>query len=204
MKKTLLFVFLILAAFSAEAQVTFKPGIRAGVNFSQITNTELGSKTDFYVGAFGALKLTRFYTLQPEINYSRQGGKGDVNIYDYDNQTTTRKNVNIDLNYISLSAMNKFTFSDQFNIHVGPTFDIITDSRTYNSAEVDMCITAGIGYTLPMGLTIEARVKKGIIDVVDSYYTRNNNTNYTDYGTTANLVFSVGLSYSFDVTGTTK
>ncbi|RWW93754.1 outer membrane beta-barrel protein [Flavobacterium cerinum] len=204
MKKTLLFAFLILATISAEAQVTFKPGIRAGANFSQITNTDLDTKTDFYIGAFGALKLTRFYTLQPEINYSRQGGKGDISVYDSNTQEYNRKNVDVSLNYVSLSAMNKFTFSDQFNIHVGPTFDIITKSKNYNSTEVDMCIAAGVGYTLPMGLTIEARVKKGIIDVVDSYYTGNSYDNFNDYGTTTNLVFSLGVSYSFDVKGATK
>lgn len=203
MKKTVLFAFLILVAFSAEAQVTFKPGLRAGVNFSQITNTDLGNKTDFYVGAFGALKLSRFYTLQPEINYSRQGGKGDVIVYD-GNQNAERQNVDISLNYVSLSAMNKFTFSDEFNIHVGPTFDIITNSKNNYSTEVDMCLAAGIGYTLPMGLTIEARVKKGIIDVVDSYYTGNYYNSLSDYGSTTNLVFSVGLSYSFEVKGATK
>lgn len=203
MKKTLLFAFLMLAAISAEAQVTFKPGLRAGVNFSQITNTDLGNKTDFYVGAFGALKLSRFYTLQPEINYSRQGGKGNIIVYD-GLQNAESRNVDISLNYISLSAMNKFTFSDEFNLHVGPTFDIITNSKNNYSTEVDMCIAAGIGYTLPMGLTIEARVKKGIIDVVDSYYTGNYYNSLSDYGSTTNLVFSVGLSYSFEVKGATK
>lgn len=203
MKKTLLFAFLLLAAISAEAQVTFKPGLRAGVNFSQITNTDLGNKTDFYVGAFGALKLSRFYTLQPEINYSRQGGKGNIIVYD-GLQNAESRNVDISLNYVSLSAMNKFTFSDEFNLHVGPTFDIITNSKNNYSTEVDMCLAAGIGYTLPMGLTIEARVKKGIIDVVDSYYTGNYYNSLSDYGSTTNLVFSVGLSYSFEVKGATK
>lgn len=203
MKKTLLFAFLILATISVKAQVTFKPGIRAGANFSQITNTNLGNKTDFYVGVFGALKLSRFYTLQPEINYSRQGGKGNIIVHD-GNQNTESQNVDISLNYISLSAMNKFTFSDQFNMHVGPTFDIITNSKNNYSTEVDMCLAAGIGYTLPMGLTIEARVKKGIIDVVDSYYTGNYYNSLNDYGSTTNLVFSLGLSYSFDVKGASK
>lgn len=202
MKKTLLFAFLILAAFTAEAQVTFKPGIRAGANFSQITNTNLDSKTDFYVGIFGALKLSKFYTLQPEVNYSRQGAEGDVEVFDYDTQSYNREHLDISLNYVSLSAMNKFTLSDQFNIQVGPTFDIITASKNDFSTEVDLAIAAGIGYTLPMGLSIEARVKKGIVDVVDYYYTGND---YNDYnGTTTNLVFSLGLSYSFDVTGATK
>ncbi|MFD2602212.1 outer membrane beta-barrel protein [Flavobacterium suzhouense] len=203
MKKLLLFSMLVFAAFAAEAQVTFKPGLRAGVNFSRITDTNLDGKTDFYVGGFGALKLSRFYTLQPEITYSRQGAKGDALVYNDIDGSYSPQNVDISIQYISLSALSKFTFNDRFNVHVGPTFDIVANSGRYVYNDVDLGITAGIGYTLPMGLTIEARVKKGIIEPVDSYYFQDN-YNYNDDLYATNIVFSVGVSYSFDVTGTTK
>ena len=70
----------------SNAQVSFKPGIRAGLNFSHFSKgddsyyndgftsrRDFGSRTDFYLGFFGDLKLTKYYSLQPEINYSRQG-----------------------------------------------------------------------------------------------------------------------------------
>ncbi|PZR15589.1 MAG: hypothetical protein DI539_18120 [Flavobacterium psychrophilum] len=203
MKKFLLLSMLIFAAIAAEAQVTFKPGIRGGVNFSSISDTNLDTKADFYVGGFGALKLSRFYTLQPEITYSRQGGKGSAWLYNENVGDYTRQNVDVTLQYISLCALNKFTFNDKFNIHVGPTFDIITNSGRYVYNDVDLGITAGVGYTLPMGLSIEARVKKGIIEPVDTYYFQdNNNYNNDDYA--SNLVFSIGVSYSFEVTGSSK
>ncbi|MCO6147278.1 outer membrane beta-barrel protein [Flavobacterium sp. NRK1] len=204
MKKTLLFTLFFLAAISANAQVTLRPGIRGGINFSRITETDLDTKTDFYIGGFAALKLSRFYTLQPEITYSRQGGKGNVRIYDNGIGDYTQNNIDLSLQYISLVGLNKFTFSDSFNIHVGPTFDIITNSGRYTYNDVDLGITAGLGYTLPMGLTIEARVKKGIIETVDTYYYNDNDDQYSYGNTATNLVFSLGLSYSFDVKGTTK
>jgi hypothetical protein len=209
MKNTLLFAFLFLSAITASAQVTVKPGIRAGANFSKITNTDLDGKTDFYVGGFAAIKLTKFYTLQPEINYSRQGGKGDVYTYNYDVQDYRNEHVDLTLQYISLAVINKFTLTDNFNIHVGPTLDILTDSPIYSDSDVDLGLTAGIGYTLPFGLSIEARVKKGIVDVVDGYYYSNSGNNGNDYysyngNSATNLVFSVGLSYSFNVTGSSK
>ncbi len=211
MKKKLLCAFFLLSLIPASAQVTLKPGIRAGANFSTITNTELDTKTDFYIGAYAALKLSRFYTMQPEITYSRQGAEGNistyVNQYDYntgyDTSYYTTNNVDLELQYISLALINKFTLTNSFNIHVGPTFDIIANKRPYINADVDLGITAGVGCTLPIGLTIEARVKKGIIDVIDNYYYDYNN-NYNDYGSPTNLVFSIGASYSFDVTGSTK
>lgn len=204
MKKILLFAFLLLAAVSVQAQVTVKPGVRAGLNLARITGTDLDSKTDFYVGGFAALRLTKFYTLQPEINYSRQGGEGDFTYYDYNTDTYRTRNVDVTLQYLSFSAVSKFTFNDSFNIHAGPTFDIITNSGRYAYNDVDLGITAGIGYTLPIGLTLEARVKKGIVEAVDTYYFTDGNSDFYDGSSGTNLVFSFGVSYSFDVKGTSK
>ena len=98
------FIIASLAFFGmTQAQVTFKPGLRAGANFSHFTkgdefnyyydnngnqvSGDYSSKTDLYLGFYGALHLTKYYTLQPEINYSRQGtiyngndGFGDVKL----------------------------------------------------------------------------------------------------------------------------
>lgn len=201
MKKiTLLAVLCFSGFFAANAQVTFKPGIRAGVNFSKITQTDFDTKTDFYVGGFGELKLTRFYVLQPEITYSRQGASNG-SYFDYNTNTEIKLNGDIEVNYVSFAVINKFTFNDQFNVHVGPTLDFETDSNVRTNSDVDLAFTAGLGYTLPFGLTIEARVKKGIVDVIesDNYYYGNF---MEDYNT--NFLFQLGLSYSFDVKGTTK
>jgi hypothetical protein len=203
MKKTLLFGFLFLAAIAANAQVTFKPGLRAGANFSKITNTDLDYKTDFYVSAFGAIKLTKFYTMQPEIGYSRQGAEGSFSYSESGAELT--ENVDISLNYVTFSFINKFTLTDAINVHVGPTFDIGTGTKDYLEDDVDVGITAGIGYTFPFGLGIEARVKKGFVDITDDYYYDDYNYNYDyDENINSNLVFQVGVTYSFDVTGSTK
>lgn len=200
MKQTLLSAFLFFAVIASQAQVTVKPGIRAGANFSKITSTDFDYRPAFYVGGFVAVKLTRFYTLQPEINYSSQGAKANV-VYLIANQNYYAEQ-NISIGYLSFAMINRFTFSDQFDLHFGPTLDFQTDSNTYTNSDVDLAFTAGVGYTLPFGLTIEARVKKGIVDVLesDSY---NESYNYVDDWNT-NLVFQVGASYKFDVKGATK
>lgn len=206
MKKALIIVLLtLLANFGAHAQVTFRPGIRGGLNFSHFTdqnkqNTgytnafyynangdftpgtyKLTSKTDFYVAFYGALKLSRFYTLQPEIDYSNQGGYMEGS-----DGSKTKLNVS----YLSFPIINKFTFGDKFNIHFGPTVDFVVDKNFDVDTDVDFGFTLGAGYNFTKNFGVEARVKKGLLSVFE---TGNNSSSHT------NVVFQTGITYTFDV-----
>ena len=211
MKKV--FVIAMLTFFGiTQAQVTFKPGLRAGLNFAHFTIgegytnnggyydingqyvsnnklTDYKAKTDFNVGFYGALHLTKYYTLQPEINYSRQGS--NIEYTSGSSRTTTK----VDLGYLSVGIINKFTFTDKFHFLLGPTIDFIVDkpiliARNVDS-DVDLAFTAGFGYNFTKNFGIEGRVKKGIIP---AYYT----SGYSD-GNHTNVVFQVGATYTFDL-----
>ncbi|MDR6966078.1 hypothetical protein J2X31_000071 [Flavobacterium arsenatis] len=199
MKKLIVLAFFYAFGVSeGNAQVTFKPGVKAGVNFARFTqsdnpNERFYGKTDFYAGIFGALKLSRVYTMQPEIQYSRQGSG-----IEYIDSNNIKHDDKINISYLSLMLANKFTF-DKLNIHVGPTFDIkINDTKkelnsydNYNyydddySNGIDMAIFIGAGYSITNNLEFEARVKKGIIPVNDGWDSEN-------------MVFQLGLAYTFD------
>lgn len=233
MKKFLIAAMVFLAFSQVEAQVTFSPGLRAGANFSHFTQGDLGSnyyydnnyfepnmgqqirlpeskftsKTDFYVGFYGALRLTKFYTLQPEVTYSRQGSKLE-SYSPAPNGIVRKMDSQFDLSYISVGIINKFTFNDKFNMHIGPTIDILAEQSgnsnfppqnfnnnyyyydSYNAnSDIDLAFVFGLGYNFTKNIGIEARVKKGVIPVLD----------WSDYHT--NVVFSAGLTYTFDVSG---
>ncbi len=199
MKKTIIVAVLCLFGFfQSTAQVTFKPGIRGGLNFahftkgdsynsyyydnsgnyvSTTTRADYTAKTDFYLGFYGALHLTKYYTLQPEIDYSRQGTKIG---------SSTDK---VDVSYLSLAVVNKFTFTDKFNIQLGPTIDFIVDrSSNFNpNSDVDLAFLLGAGYNFTKQFGLEARIKKGIVPVIDD------NSNHT------NVVMSLGATYTFDL-----
>lgn len=234
--KRIIIAALVCFAFSqAEAQVTFRPGVRAGVNFSHFTEgdnydngsvfdpetgqnyrnrpAEFSSKTDFYVGLYGALKLSKFYTLQPELNYTRQGSNVEWSEYSTASHSYIQYDRQIDVSYISIGLINKFTFN-KFNVHVGPTIDVIVDKNRggyyddsyynpnfdpyyYNSydydyydteSDIDLAFVLGVGYNFTKNLGLEARIKKGVIPVFDFW--DNNHTN---------VVFSAGLNYTFDI-----
>lgn len=200
MKKLVIAAVIGLFAFSqAEAQVSFRPGIRGGINFAHFTegddndfyygdpasnnsNTEFNSITDFYLGFYGALKLTKVYTLQPEINYSRQGS---INEFLDNNNFRVRRDLNV--SYLSLGVVNKFNFN-KFNFHVGPTVDFVVEDNFDTDSDFDLAFLLGAGYDITKNFGVEARVKKGIIPVLD--FSSSNHTN---------VVFSVGATYTFDV-----
>lgn len=200
--KKLIAISFILFISTMNAQVTFKPGLRAGATFSTFSNTRSDYKTDFYIGAFGEIKLTKVYTLQPEITYTRQGSNNVKTYIGYDeNGDDIIEYKDLEINYVSIAMINKFTFKNGFQIQVGPTIDFRTsDNLIHENSDVDLAFVAGFGYKVPStGLTIEARVKKGLVDVIDSdYYDSNaNNSDYLfgDYNT--NISFQLGVSYAF-------
>lgn len=133
--------------------------------------------------------------MRPELTYSRQGDKGreyfDNGNYRY---------VNYELNYITVGAVAKFNFNGSgFHILAGPSLDFKIDDNYINSnpEDFDLAIVGGVGYSLPNGLTFEARIKQGLIDIYgyDGIYDDNNNGNYDEV--ILNQVFQIGISYTF-------
>lgn len=198
MKK--LFLGLLLAVgFSMNAQVTFKPGLRGGLNLTSITQSRGDFKPTFYIGALGEIKLTKRYALQPEIIYSSQGSNNiEADYYDFNTNSEIKHKEDVELNYISLAGLNKFYIVDGFHALVGPTLDfLVSDNLVYHDTDIDLGITFGFGYTMPSGLTFEARFKKGIVDVLESeYYQGGSDFFFGDYNT--NILFQFGVSYAFD------
>ncbi len=223
MKKNIIIAMLMTIAFSQmNAQVTFRPGVRAGVNFSHFTKGDYynnnyyynydspyqpgvyqslprtydySTKTDFYVGVYGKIQFTKFYALQPEFDYSRQGSKLQFTDPNIDFRATT----NIDVSYLSITLINKFSFN-KFNFHFGPTLEFVVDKNRVNpypsnsnsylpiiENDADLGGQVGVGYNVFKNLGIEARVKKGFATVVSSNDNRNN------------VNFSLGATYTFDV-----
>ncbi|NMH27704.1 porin family protein [Flavobacterium silvaticum] len=203
MKKLILIALFSLAAFPSVAQVKFHPGIRIGANFSKFTGSgtyddyyydsnatyrDYSFKTDFYVGFEGRIRFTKRYALQPELTYSRQGSEFKRSIYDYNTDSYTTYETKGDLGYMSLGIINKLYIVDKFHFLAGPTLDIqVNHSRNLDiDVPFDFGFVAGFGSEITENFGIEARVKKGILPVIDN----------ADENTT-NLVFSIGGTFTF-------
>lgn len=195
---------ILLWAISASAQATFSPGIRGGLNWSNVTQTEMDFKGGYYVSAFGNLKLTRFYSLQPEVGLSSQGAKGRIYLFEgYDssgNVISEEVDNKLDLQYLSFGLINKFTFMDRFGITVGPVLDFKTSSNISLNTDLDVGFSLGMFFNLTKGLSLEARFKQGFLDIIDSNGYEAMGWGgfwFEDFNT--NSVFQIGLSYQFDL-----
>lgn len=195
----LLIVIAFLSLTKTQAQVTFRPGLRGGLGLSNL-GFHGDFKPDYYIGAFGQLKLTKSYSIQPELTYSRQGSNNWKQTQTYFNNDTyesieinTYKDVTID--YLSLAMINKFTFKTGFQLQFGPTIDFIVNTNLpYSSNEVDVGLVSGVGYKLPSGLLIEARFKA---DIKDNYDTLEDGYHADEYQYSPSLTFQIGVSYTF-------
>lgn len=199
-------LFLAIVAFFAlqqiQAQFSFKPGLRGGFSFSTISETHSNYKPSFYIGGFGELNIKKHYALQPEITYTRQGSEDVTRNYTDANsgiERTERRDLQID--YLSFALINKFTFGPGLQIQFGPALDVLADDnlarrKTYN----DLAFITGLAYKLSSNLTIEARLKKGLFDVLDSDYYHSDRNDYYFFGDyNTNVNFQIGISYSFSV-----
>ena len=188
----LLFALMVLG-LSGTAVAQTRPGIKLGLNNSNISNTTLDTKSGIYVGAFVDIPFSDYYSLQPELLYSNQGGKSNSDQYG-----------DVNINYISIGLPNKFFVSPNSGIHfiVGLGVDINFENNFVNLTNfngddeispVDVSVFGGIGYEFDFGLILEARYKQGTISV-DFF---GEDDLYEEAGSNLNGVFQIGAGYKF-------
>ncbi len=195
MKKLVLITVLSCFSFPIFAQISVRPGIKLGINISTITNADLDYKTGLQTGAFALVKFGDLYAIQPEIIYSRQGGKSRTDGLD-----------DIQINYLSIAITNKFHIipDNGFHLLIGPSFDMsvgesssianLNDTPELNF--FDFALFAGVGYEFDFGLILEARYKNGLINV--DLFASTDDGRFNTTGNVLNSVFQVAAAYKFD------
>lgn len=180
MKKIILVVllcFLIAATQQAYAQAQVAIGIKAGPNFSTIdTESTAGqnykNRAGFHGGAFVLIKAAKI-GIQPEVIFSQQGSKVEVN----------NENFESNFSYVNIPIILKLYTVAGINLQAGPQFGFVTKAETpiqdqlgvYKLTDVkdrmkssDFTVALGLGWDLPFGLTIDARYNLGVSKIYDN------------------------------------
>jgi hypothetical protein len=185
MKKLLILVLTVLLSSQAFSQgLDF--GIKAGVNFSTLTDaTGLDNRTGFVAGLFIGGKLGDTFGIQADLLYSQQGAEFNAG--------------NFDLNYINVPIVLKYFVTDKFHIHAGPQFGVLIDENAQTvlgtvidkigTKDTDVSAVVGAGLDLPFGIRLDGRYSFGLTDVPDDF----------EKGITKgkNSVITLSVGYSF-------
>jgi hypothetical protein len=174
MKRTiLLFGISLFALMAVNAQVQHRFIITPGLNiamgdFSPTGDADLKSKIGFDGGIGAEFSFSKYFSLQPEVNFSMQGLKGESG----DNKTV------VHLNYITVPVLAKIKPAPGFSILAGPQIGFLTSAKADVTGQpkqdlkeqlkpVDFFGVLGVEYQFPMGVFVGARYQLGFTDIVD-------------------------------------
>lgn len=149
-------------------------GIKGGYNVSSVSfdgTSETARLHGFHIGVYGESYLGKYFSIQPEILYSKQGYK----IIE-DSGTYTQK-----LDYINVPLMLKLYPVKSFFLEAGPqigfsishkeTFDsgfILYDtSKEFEPSNFDWGVNLGAGFKSDAGVSLGARYHIGQSDIYD-------------------------------------
>jgi hypothetical protein len=176
MKKLLFVSIMLVGVASSYAQVQFSIGLKGGANFASIqvkdAKATWDNKTGFHGGAFALFKFTAF-AVQSEIIFSQQGSTVTYNSQDY----------KANFNYVNVPILAKLYLPGGFNFQLGPQFGFLTGAESdfdpisgipgdadledyYKNSDVSLGM--GIGWDLPLKITIDARYNLGLTEIDDN------------------------------------
>jgi hypothetical protein len=210
---------MILVAATVSAQMEAGIGVKGGLNLSQFKvlyeadvaneGKSYTSKPGFHAGVFAQLKIKNF-AIQPELLFSQQGSyfKYYYPSNGYDEKWTA------DFNYFTIPLSVKYTLlsldEGDLNVQAGLQYSRLLSAKVdYNDidgdgaqsrgeavdvkeafAKSDLSAQLGLGWELPMGLSMDIRYYLGLqIITLDS-----NRSSRYDYGY-KNQVFQVSVAY---------
>lgn len=177
MKKLLLTLAAIFTCSFANAQET-KFGIKAGLNLGNLTgdfedayvNSDMKMRASFHVGGFAEIKLADKFAIQPELLYSIEGGKQDV-----DGES---EKLIWDLQYLNIPIMAKYYATDKLSLEAGPqigflmkaeaTFDgdTVADFKD-DSKSTSISLNLGAGYNFTENIFGSLRYSIGMSNIID-------------------------------------
>lgn len=182
MKKISLFVcasLFTLAAFSQRSQF----GIKGGVNISSIdwdiSNTNFDNRIGFHIGLLDHIHLAPQWAIQPEIQYSTEGGKQTVPSGEYTWKT----------DYVNIPVMIQYMFNNGFRLEAGPQLGLMVSSDDNDDIfkSTNVGIGAGLNYLTHSGVGIGARYIHGLSKINEAAAAEAKSRN-----------FQIGLFYMFN------
>jgi hypothetical protein len=168
----------LLGTTAAQAQLGVKAGLNAAVLDGQDISASTRFRTSHHVGVFYEAKVLGPLSVQPELQYSLQGGSFKSALADFDTK----------LHYLNAPLLAKVRFARVY-VEAGPQLGLLLKAREegrvmtgqdedgvavfgsddrgawnrYKKADLSFCV--GAGFKLFAGLSVGARFVAGLNDV---------------------------------------
>jgi hypothetical protein len=159
------------------AQAQFTPGIKGGLNISDVSNFNGDNRLSGHVGLFLHHTINSNWCIQPELLYSGQGQK----------YNTGEGERTLALSYIQVPVMVQYYPTKQLYFEAGPQVSFLTSAKSKggnNDVEVDgnynkadFGINLGIGIAATRQLGFYGRYNAGLTDI-----SKNNNVSNMNRG----------------------
>ncbi len=169
MKKTLL-ISIVLLAFSTNIHAQLvKFGIKAGLNYANLTGSEIQTDaiTSYHAGLVAEVKLTEGFSVQPELLYSTQGAS-------YKNAGEEFRN---ELGYLSIPILAKISLNKAISLDLGPQASFLMSERQEfdleDSESFEFGLAAGLGLKITKSIFLQGRYVLGLTEASKDAQTKN-------------------------------
>ncbi|MEX2591349.1 MAG: porin family protein [Anditalea sp.] len=160
----MLFIFFLAGFQEIKAQV--KAGVRAGLNYPNISVLNLEDNNGFHVGTYLKISLAGIVALEPGIQYSHREFVSKAGSPSY----------KVDLNYLEMPLIFRLSIFPFVNIFGGPQPAVLVGKKVSgegyfdsmgNLPHYEMGGVAGIGIKLPLGFNIQGSYDFGLSHLED-------------------------------------
>lgn len=169
MKKTFL-ISIVLLAFSTNIHAQLvRFGIKAGLNYANLTGSEIKTDaiTSYHAGLVAELKLTEGFSVQPELLYSTQGAS-------YENAGEEFRN---ELGYLSIPILAKINLNKAVSLDLGPQASFLMSERkefdVQDSESFEFGLAAGLGLKITKSIFLQGRYVLGLTEASKDAQTKN-------------------------------
>jgi hypothetical protein len=177
MKKLLLTLAAVFTCSFANAQEA-KFGIKAGLNLGNLSgdlenafvDSDMKMRPSFHVGGFAEIKFADKFAIQPELLYSIEGGKQDV-----DGES---EKLIWDLQYLNIPIMAKYYATDKLSLEAGPQIGFLMKAEATfdgdtvvefkdDSKSTAISLNLGAGYNFTENIFGSLRYSIGMSNIID-------------------------------------
>lgn len=173
-------------------------GIKGGVNVFNVhndNNAKYDPRVGYNFGLLGHIHFNSEFAFQPEIVYSAQGAK-----YQIENVTTK-----YNLDYINIPLLLQYMFDNGFRLQAGPQAGFLISAKSKNDNNtidnknnlkpIDIGVSIGASYIFPpTGFGIDARYNLGLTNI-----NKNSTVNSTNRGIQFGMFYIFGYNSKISI-----